>query len=156
MVKSTTTKAKQPVKAKAPLSKAKLSAAKKAASNNSPWRKRPYSDKQKQAVDLPSVDVQKVIEEVTKDKDCIVLRAFKDLVVIGKGIQITVNRTNTNPVFQPHDYTQNKTYCIMAIIEFNNVDGSKDEIIRGIKVLGCPVFRIRHHGEVEYILKELN
>jgi hypothetical protein len=152
MVKATVKK-KVPAKPKAAIKKA--APKKKPVKNNSPWRQTAYSEKERKQ-DIAPVDIDKVCEEIAKDKSCLVLCKFKDLVVIAKSIQITVNKTNNNPIFQPHDYTKDKSYCIMAIIEFNHVDGSKNEVVRLLKLLNCAVFRIRNHSEIEFVLKELN
>ncbi len=127
---------------------------------NHNWRRLKGTPPKKVALSpvTPIVDVNKVLEEISKDKACHVLCIYIDTVIFIKRIEITVSRTNNNPIFQPHDYLEKKVYCIMAIIEFNKSQntGKGWPHVVDIKALGCPVVRIRDHGEIEMILKELN
>lgn len=99
----------------------------------------------------PTVYIADVITEIEKDKNCKILASTDNQVVICKKIELTLSKCNNSSVFQPRDYTETKTYCVMVLIE---IYGSRPhEPYEELVKLGCQKFKIRHELEVENILK---
>ena len=76
--------------------------------------------------------------------------------VIAKLTNLEVCKVNNNSAFMPHETRERKDFCILYILQIGNEVKEDEGLIKELKRVGCPVYKITSLYGVRQVFSELD